>query len=123
MTFPRLLISAAAWLSVCLSANALPHKNGISFSRTSGRFITPNGDQKNDTFYFYFANNGYIDVTGKIYDSQGRFVANMTPDQNTSTYLSWDGKSSNGQVVSGGAYIYDIEAEGFSYRGLVVVIR
>jgi hypothetical protein len=37
--------------------------------------------------------------------------------------LVWDGKSSDGQVVAGGGYLYQIEFQGKRATGTVVVAR
>lgn len=90
-------------------------------SGLSNRLITPNGDGKNDTAGFVFDNPRDSAVTGKIFDLKGAFVADMKngPIGNS---LEWDGKA-NGQAVSGGVYIYQIEAEDKVTNGTIVVIR
>jgi hypothetical protein len=65
-------------------------------------------------------------VSGKIFDVRGLTVSDMQvvwgPNSNTSGYLLWDGKS-NGRVVPGGIYIYQVQAEGKVWTGTFVVIR
>ncbi|MBI4377297.1 MAG: gliding motility-associated C-terminal domain-containing protein, partial [Elusimicrobia bacterium] len=90
----------------------------------TNRMLTPNGDGKNDTVVFTFDNPRFSEVTGKIFDVKGAFVASMyhDPTLDSNTTLVWDGKS-NGAVVPGGVYIYQIEAEGRNYTGTVVVVK
>ena len=90
-------------------------------STLTQRFLTPNGDHKNDNIIFKVSNPAAVEVTGKIFDVRGAFVSDMPYDLATDTLL-WDGKS-NGVVVPGGVYIYQIQAEGKTFTGTVVVIR
>jgi gliding motility-associated-like protein len=87
----------------------------------TNRLITPNGDGKNDTMVFIFDNPQGKEVKGKIYDLHGALVAVMGPGP-IANALVWDAKS-GGQVVPGGVYIYQIEAQGTVYNGTVAVIR
>ncbi|OGR44739.1 MAG: hypothetical protein A2X35_05420 [Elusimicrobia bacterium GWA2_61_42] len=87
----------------------------------SNRLITPNGDGKNDTMVFIFDNPQDKQVKGKIFDMRGALVAVMAAGP-VGNALSWDAKS-GGQVVPGGVYIYQIEAQGTVYNGTVAVIR
>lgn len=85
------------------------------------RLITPNGDGKNDTMVFIFDNPQEKPVKGRIYDLRGALVASMGPGpvQNS---LVWDARA-GGQVVPGGVYIYQFEADGTVYNGTVVVVK
>ena len=85
------------------------------------RLITPNGDGKNDTMVFIFDNPQEKAVKGRIYDLRGALVATMGPGP-VSNSLVWDAKS-GGQVVPGGVYIYQLEADGTVYNGTVVVVK
>ncbi|MDE2426892.1 MAG: gliding motility-associated C-terminal domain-containing protein [Elusimicrobia bacterium] len=98
-----------------------PRPLGFSFTSVTNRMLTPNGDGRNDTAVFQYSNPRFSDVTGKVYDIRGRFVADLASGPATDT-LQWDGKS-NGVVVPTGVYIYVISAEGQTQRGTVVVIR
>lgn len=85
------------------------------------RLITPNGDGKNDTMVYIFDNPEGTSVKGKIYDLRGALVATMTPGP-VANSLVWDAKA-GGQVVPGGVYIYQLQADTKVYNGTVVVIR
>ena len=96
---------------------------GFAFTPATGlsnRFITPNGDKKNDDVIFTVTNPRDSEITGSIYDLHGKFVSAMTVIG--TTQLKWDAKS-NGTVVPAGVYFYVLSAEEQSFSGTVVVIR
>lgn len=95
---------------------------GFSFNpkNMSHKIFTPNGDNLNDKVTFFFDNPNDSEVTGKIYDLTGAFVADMALITET---LVWDGKDSSGVVVPAGVYVYQIKGEGKTYNGTVVVAR
>lgn len=102
---------------------------GFAFNQAgvSNRFITPNGDRKNDNVVFTFDNPQDSSITGKIYDLHGRVVAASLPPGPTAPAvgqgsLVWDG-TAGGRPVPGGVYIYQISGEGQTFTGTVVVIR
>jgi hypothetical protein len=88
----------------------------------SNRMITPNGDGKNDAVEFKYDNPRASAVSGKVLDTKGSFVASMTQCPDVADCLRWDA-ASGGRVVPGGVYIYNIEAEGRTFTGTVVVIK
>jgi hypothetical protein len=88
----------------------------------SNRFITPNGDGKNDDVVFTFDNPRDSAVTGKIFDLRGRVVVPSLPPGPVSNSLTWDG-TAGGRSVSGGVYIYQIQAEGQTFSGTLVIIK
>jgi len=100
--------------------------NGFTFNAAgiSNREITPNGDGKNDTVEFMFDNPLFSTISGTIYDLKGHRVSGMLTcaDQPAWQCLMWDAKS-NGRIVPGGVYVYQIKGEGKTYTGTVVVIR
>lgn len=85
------------------------------------RLITPNGDGKNDTMTFIFDNPQAKGVSGRIYDLRGALVGTMKPGP-VENSLVWDAKA-GGRPVPGGAYVYQLEADGTVYNGTVVVVR
>ncbi|MFH1725739.1 MAG: gliding motility-associated C-terminal domain-containing protein [Elusimicrobiota bacterium] len=104
-----------------------PRPRGFAFDRASGlsnRFLTPNGDGSNDNSVFTFSNPRDSEVSGRIFDLKGAFVADMLthPALNPRFNRCWDGMS-NGAAVRPGIYIYRLEAEGKAFTGTVVVIR
>jgi hypothetical protein len=76
---------------------------------------------------FIYQNPQSSAVTGKIFDIRGTYISDMQNFSDTgatiySGYLQWDAKA-NGLVVPGGIYIYQIQAEGKTWTGTLVVIR
>jgi hypothetical protein len=121
MPSSKILVSLSVWLSLGLSANLTPRE--FSFQGPSNHFLTPNGDGHNDNVVLVFSNPRFSAVSGTIYDSRGRFVANMSPGADVTTQLVWNGRSSGGEAVRSGVYIYSISCEGTVQRGVLVVIR
>ena len=86
------------------------------------KIFTPNGDGINDTVNISYENPIGIRVTGKIFDLNGRFTANMAEGSMENT-LKWDGKDSDGSHAPKGIYIYQLDVEGKVVNGTVVVAR
>jgi hypothetical protein len=86
------------------------------------RIFTPNGDGANDKARFELDNPEQLPVGGSVFDINGARVGSLqagtTPD-----VLVWDGKDADGQVVAGGIYIYQLEFQGKTATGTVVVAR
>jgi hypothetical protein len=70
---------------------------------------------------FIFDNPQGTQVKGRLFDLRGAVVASMRPGP-VANSLAWDAKS-GGQIVPGGVYVYQIEADGTVYNGTVVVVR
>ena len=121
-----MLIPLHRWLSIAMTGLAGlglaqgPRLQGFSFSSVSNRLITPNGDGKNDKAVFSFANPRFSSVTGKVYDTHGKFVADMAADPADPTHkLIWTPSS----ALASGVYLYVIEAEEAVYTGTLVVVK
>jgi hypothetical protein len=95
----------------------------ITVTRVYPRIITPNGDGWNDKVIFQFDNPQLLKLSGKIFDIQGAFVANCVPGPDPDATLSWDGKDGGGRVVPGGIYLYQVDLQGNTLTGTVVVAR
>lgn len=99
--------------------------NDVNFNllEKTNKVLTPNGDGLNDIVQFTYENPRAAEVTGKIFDLRGGFVADMRPGTiSMGNSLMWDARG-NGVVVTQGVYIYQIKAEGKTFSGTVVVIR
>jgi gliding motility-associated-like protein len=94
----------------------------FNMASVSNRFVTPNGDGKNDNVVFGFDNPNNSPVTLKILDLRGRVVTSVSRPGPFSDSLLWDG-TAGGQPVAGGVYIYQIQSEGKSYTGTLVVVK
>ncbi len=88
----------------------------VALQSVSNRFLAPNGTERN--IVFTLENDSFSTVSGRIYDIQGRKVADMivSPDM---TKVTWDGSGAD----HGGVYIYVITAGSKTISGTVVVIR
>ena len=114
-----LALAAAAFAgfpSFKVKAFSFDPKTGVS-----NRFLTPNGDGRNDSVVFSYANPRDAAISGYILDVKGARVAELAPGP-TSETLMWDGKGA-GSAVPSGVYIYVIEGEGTVRTGTVVVVR
>ena len=103
-----------AWASATLGS--------LTLTAVKCRIFTPNGDGRNDKARFELDNPEQLPVGGSVFDLSGARVASLQPG-NTVDVLLWDGKNVDGQVVAGGIYIYQIEFDGKTATGTVVVAR
>jgi len=64
-----------------------------------------------------------VDIT--IYDMMGRVVKTLIDDQQTTGYRStqWDATNDAGQPVSGGLYLYTIQAGEFRQTRKMVLLK
>ena len=93
----------------------------FALAKVYPRIFTPNGDGWNDTANFMYEGND-TGITGKIFDINGAFVSDMSRGD-TEDSLKWDGRNGDGQIVSSGIYIYQIEADKKVFNGTVVVAK
>lgn len=104
-----------------LSAGAGFRVQDFSFVGVSNRFITPNGDRRNDNVAFNFSNPRDSSGSIKIYDVRGHLLTTLTVNPGD-TLETWDARA-NGAVVSSGVYIYVLHVESVVVSGAVVVVR
>ena len=88
----------------------------------SNRLVTPNGDGKNDTVVFTYDNPRDSEVVVRLLDMRGKQVVGSLPAGPVSNSKQWDG-TAGGRAVPGGVYIYQIEGEGKTFTGTIVIIR
>ena len=133
MNMRKLIVTilAAGLLTLCGLSRLSAQSGAFRYFGPLGRVITPNGDQKNDKVFFCFDNFADSGVVGRVFTLLGSEVASMTqvrtplpgcPSGNLPQYMTWDGRTSEG-AVSGGMYVYRIEAEGKTYTGTLLVVR
>lgn len=93
----------------------------FSFAGVANRFVTPNGDGRNDTATFRFSNPRDSAGTLKIYDLRGHRVAEVAiePTSSVSSFVTWD----PGRNTASGVYIYVISVEQTTVTGAVVVVK
>ena len=93
----------------------------FSFTGVTNRYITPNGDGKNDTVSFQFSNPRDAAGSIKIYDVRGHAVASLAINPGAQS-VTWDPRG-GGQGSAAGVYVYVIQIEDTVTSGAVVVIK
>ena len=117
------LMLAVIVLSIPLATvQAMVQLGSVTLTVVKCRIFTPNGDGFNDKARFELDNPEQLAVTGEVFDIHGARVASLQPGTSPDVLL-WDGKDSDGQVVAGGIYIYQLEFQGKTATGTVVVAR
>ena len=121
-----LIVVLLAGVSAGVSAD------GFSFNGVSNRFITPNGDGKNENVAFNFTNPAFSSGSVKIYDLRGHLLTTISvnggvnggsvPCVASDTCVVWDARA-RGSIVSTGVYIYVLAVESVVASGALVVIR
>jgi len=94
---------------------------GFSFGGVTNRYITPNGDGRNDTVSFRLSNPRDAAGNIKIYDIRGHLISSLAVNPGA-LFATWDPRG-GGQAVSAGLYIYVIQVEQTVSSGVVVVIK
>ncbi|MFI5363341.1 MAG: T9SS type B sorting domain-containing protein [Elusimicrobiota bacterium] len=106
-----------------LSAAAPIRVEGFAFNGVSNRFLTPNGDHRNDNVAFNFSNPFDASGSVKIYDMRGHLLTTIPITAGTgATSVVWDGHV-NGTVVPMGVYIYVLSVQDVTASGALVVVR
>ncbi|MBI5243871.1 MAG: hypothetical protein HY922_09365 [Elusimicrobia bacterium] len=102
---------------------SLYREDSVTFdiSNITSRVFTPNDDGKNDVVIFLFDNPNHAVMEGRIYDLRGAFAAAMRPGPMPDS-LMWDGRM-NGRVAASGVYIYQVNGDGKTFNGALVVAR
>lgn len=89
---------------------------GFAFAGVN-RFVTPNGDRKNDTAVFQYANPQDAAGTIRVYEVRGHLVSTISIEPG-STSAVW-----NPTGLANGIYIYVITIDRASTSGVLVVVR
>jgi hypothetical protein len=128
------------WILLALLL-AFPGRGWAGFavsSATPPKVFTPNSDGCNDVFTVRYADAPGATVTGRIYDLQGRSVADMkaasvfaslsvapscTAPYTGADALGWDGLDSDGKKAPKGIYVYQLESQGKLLKGTVALAR
>jgi gliding motility-associated-like protein len=88
----------------------------------SNRFVTPNGDGKNDNVVIRYDNPQNSKVSVRIFDLRGHLLAAELPPGPVANSVQWNG-TAGGRPVPGGVYIYKIQCEGQTFSGTLVLIK
>ncbi len=86
------------------------------------RVFTPNGDGSNEQVTFEYKNLEERSIVCWIYDIKGAAVKQLDIDPLKDKF-SWDGKDENNDVAPSGIYIYQIEVEGRTINGTIVLAK
>src|SRR5688500_8556991 len=89
----------------------------FSLTRVVNRFVTPNGDGKNDLAFFQYSNANQASGTLRIFELRGRQVASVALDPEAQTVF-WDPRG-----YANGIYIYVLTVDQTSKSGVLVVVR
>ena len=76
----------------------------------AAKVITPNADNQNDELRLYYLNPQSQAASGRIFNLNGFFVADMQ-DKTEEKYFSWDGKDKLGNLMQSGIYIYQVSVK------------
>lgn len=86
------------------------------------RVFTPNGDTKNDEVTFEYENIDENSIVCWIYDIKGSVVRQLDI-VGSGDEFTWDGKDEDGNIAPSGIYIYQIEVEGQTINGTIVLAK
>jgi hypothetical protein len=110
-------LAALTLLLAGAAAASSPAPQGFSFTGPVTRFVTPNGDGKNDEAVFRYDNPRDSAGSVRLYELSGRQVATVAIEPNSSS-ASW-----NPRGYAGGVYIYVVTIDQKAISGTVVVVR
>jgi len=87
------------------------------------RVFTPNGDGNNEQVTFEYENIDENSIVCWIYDIKGSVVRQLDIVGGGEDKFTWDGKDEDGNIVPSGIYIYQIEVEGKTINGTIVLAK
>ncbi len=86
------------------------------------RIFTPNDDNSNEVVTFRYKNDKESSIVCWIYDIKGSVVRQL--DIESWKYeFTWDGKDGDENILPSGIYIYQIEVEGQTINGTIVLAK
>lgn len=86
------------------------------------RVFTPNGDGNNEQVTFEYENTDESSIVCWIYDIRGSVVRQLDI-VGSGDEFTWDGKDEDGNIAPSGIYIYQIEVEGQTINGTIVLAK
>jgi gliding motility-associated-like protein len=88
------------------------------------RVFTPNGDGRNEQVTFSYENINESSVVCWIYDIKGAVVRQLDIEGlEDEGEFTWDGKDEDRNIAPSGIYIYQIEVEGQTINGTIVLAK
>ena len=119
---PILLIKKANKLDKS-SINLADNLNEFTLNAVIPKIFTPEEiNSLINNIKFYFENPNFVEVTIRIFDINGAVVMKNLRREGENVMV-WDGKDINGDIVKGGIYIYQVEAENKIINGTIVVAK
>jgi len=98
--------------------------SGFTLLEVRPRIFTPEEeDQRINQVRFIFQNPNFVEVTVKIFDINGVLIRRNLPQEKENNVIVWDGKDDRGRKVKSGIYLYQIEAEGKVFKGVIIVAK
>ena len=88
------------------------------------RLFTPNDDTINDEVTFSYENDNENSIVCWIYDIRGAAIRQLDIEglEDEGEFV-WDGRDENNDVAPSGIYIYQIEVEGKTINGTIVLAK
>jgi len=87
------------------------------------RVFTPNGDGSNEEVTFEYENVKESSIVCWIYDIKGAVVRQLDIVESGEYRFTWDGEDEQGNIAPSGIYIYQIEVEGQTINGTIVLAK
>jgi len=87
------------------------------------RVFTPNGDGSNEVVTFEYENIYESSIVCWIYDIKGSVVRQLDIVESGEYRFTWDGEDEQGNTAPSGIYIYQIEVEGQTINGTIVLAK
>jgi gliding motility-associated-like protein len=87
------------------------------------RLFTPNGDGRNEEVTFEYENIKESSIVCWIYDIKGAVVRQLDIVETGENKFTWNGRDENKEVAPSGVYIYQIEVEGKTINGTIVLAK
>jgi len=88
------------------------------------RIFTPNGDGINEEVTFNYQNDNLSSIVCWIYDIKGSVVRQLDIEGlEEEGGFTWDGRDENKEVAPSGIYVYQIEVQGQSINGTIVLAK
>ncbi len=88
------------------------------------RIFTPNGDGSNEEVTFNYKNDNLSSIVCWIYDIKGSAVRQLDIEGlEDEGEFTWDGRDENKKVAPSGIYVYQIEVEGKTINGTIVLAK
>lgn len=87
------------------------------------RVFTPNGDGSNEIVTFKYENTNESSIVCWIYDIKGSVVRQLDIVESGEYRFTWDGEDEQGNIAPSGIYIYQIEVEGQTINGTIVLAK